>query len=499
MELQFELKNFAQFKHIVIQCHDIPDADTIGAGFALQCFLRSFGAEAALVYGGPAKIQSPSLLVLLEELEIEIFHVSNLPPDTDLLITVDCQYGAANVQKFDLPSAPAIVMIDHHNLEPGVAENENTIIRPYLASCATLVWDLLNKGGFILDTRVQNALYYGLFMDTNGLSELRHPLDRDLAEIDYNAMFIRKLKSSAITDKDLGVISKTFCNRETISGIDLFGAEPCDRNLLGFAADIARQVAGINCCVVYCLHHHGIKLSIRSNIREIMAGEMAGFLCAGNGGGSVEKAGGLVSFDKIAEVSGNQEPEVFLKNRIKEYTSHFDLIYAGKNDINFADMKVYRKLPKPVGFARSIDIFPNGSKITVRTLEGDVDSIADENLYFMIGIEDEIYPIKRERFEASYDVKDTPYLSKSKYSPTVLNRISGGSKKISPYARTCVPKAEKLVRAKMLEKSTKVFTTWDMEKYFKGSKGDWLVANEDSYDDCYIVIGDIFADTYAEV
>ena len=499
MELQFELKKFAKFKHVVIQCHNIPDADTIGAGFALQCFLRSLGTESSLVYGGPSEIQSPSLLVLLKELEIQISHASVLPPDTDLLITVDCQYGAANVQKFDLPSTAAIVIIDHHSLEPGITENENTIIRPYLASCATLVWDLLNKEGFAIDSRVRNALYYGLFVDTNGLSELRHPLDRDLAEIDYDAMFIRKLKSSAITDKDLNIISRTLHDREIISGVDLFRAEPCSRNLLGFAADIVRQVVGINCCVIYSLHSHEIKLSIRSNIREVMAGEMAEFLCAGGGGGSMERAGGFISFEKIAQTSEGQEPEVFLKNRVKEYMNHFDLIYAGKNDINFAEMKIYKKLPKPVGFVRSTDIFPSGSKITVRTLEGDVDKIADENLYLMIGVEGEIYPIKRENFEASYDAQNAPYLPKSKYTPAILNRISGESKKISPYAKTCIPKAEKLVRAKMLERSTKVFTEWDTEKYFKGGKGDWLVANEGSYDDCYIVIGDIFADTYARV
>ena len=500
MESQFELKNLAKYKRIVIQCHNIPDADTIGAGFALQCFLRSLGREAALVYGGFAEIQKPSLVTLLKELEIEISYVSGLPPDTELLITVDCQHGAGNVQKFDLPATAVVVVIDHHNLEPGIAENENTVIRPALASCATLVWDLLNKEGFAMDERIQNALYYGLFMDTNGLSELRHPLDRDLAEIKYDTMLIRKLKNSAITGKDLNIISQTLRNRETISDIDLFHAEPCDQNLLGFAADIAQQVVDINCCIVYCLQPHGLKLSIRSNTREIMASEIASFLCAGNGGGSIEKAGGFMSFEIIMELSGNQKPESFLKSRIEDYMSHFDLIYAGKNNINFSEMKMYKKLPIPVGFVKSTDVFPSGSKITVRTLEGDVDRMADEDVYLMIGIEGEIYPIKRERFEASYNVASTSYLSTSeKYVPAILNRITGESKKISPYAQVCVPKDEKLVRARILSKSTKIFTTWDTEKYFKGIKGDWLVANEGSYDDCYIVTGNIFLDTYAEV
>ena len=350
-----------------------------------------------------------------------------------------------------------------------------------------------------MDERVQNALYYGLFTDTCGLSELRHPLDRDLAEINYDVMLIRKLKNSAITIDELDIISKALQNREIISGIGLFRAEPCDKNLLGFAADIAQQVVHIDCCVVYCLQPQGIWLSVRSCTREIMADEMAGFLCRGNGGGSLEKAGGFMSFKENAEILENQKPEVFLKSRVEEYVTHFNLIHAGNNDINFAEMKLYKKLPIPVGFVKSTDIFPSRSKITIRTLEGDVDTITSENLYLMIGIQEEVYPIKRERFEASYDVVSTPYFSKLKYEPTILNRITGERKKISSHAQICVPKNEKLVRAEILGKATKIFSEWDNEKYFSGDKGDWLVANDGSFDDCYIVKGDIFEISYTEM
>jgi phosphoglycolate phosphatase len=437
--------------------------------------------------------------MMLDALKIEITHVSQLPADTQLLITVDCQRGAGNVHNFKPPGSAAVAVIDHHR--PEIPENENTEIRPYLSSCATLVWDLLRKENFQMDSRVMNALYYGLFTDTNGLAELRHPLDRDLADIPSDVGLIRMLKNSAITAGELDIIGETLRRREVIGSVGLFRSDPCDANLLGFASDIAQQVVHIDCCVVYCRQPHGLKLSVRSSVREIMASEIAAFLCrgAGSGGGAVEKAGGFMSYNGIAEASPGTEPEELLRDRIRGYLSNYDLIYAGDGRVDFGAMRLYKKLPLTVGFARSVDIFPPGAKITVRTLEGDVDTVAGEDVYFMIGIRGEAYPIKKERFLASYSASKTPYNVKAEYAPAVIDKSTGERKDILPFAKSCVPNGEKLVRARVLERDTKVFTQWDTEKYFSGARGDWLVANEGSWDDCYIVRSDIFRDSYETV
>ncbi|MDR2770696.1 MAG: DHH family phosphoesterase [Clostridiales Family XIII bacterium] len=491
-----KIKELAKYSRIAIQCHDIPDADAICSGFALQCCLRALGADVALLYGGAAKISKPSLLILLDRLNIEISHAEALPPETDLLITVDCQRGAGNVTNFEIPAGAAVVVIDHHR--PEIPESENTIIRPALASCATLVWDLLRKEQLAMDDRVQTALYYGLFTDTNGLSELRHPLDRDLADIPNDAGLIRKLENSAITPEELDIIGEALRDREYIGNIGLFRARPCDPNLLGFTSDIARQVVNIDCCVVYCFQRHGIKLSVRSSAREIMSGEIAGFLCrdAGSGGGNIEKAGGFLSFDGIAKVSGGASPEEYLKTRIRAYLDNYDLIYADNNHIDFDAMPLYKKLPLPVGYAKSADIFPAGTKITVRTLEGDIDTLTGETVYLMIGMMGEVYPILRDKFESSYIARDEAYRRETEYAPALLNRVTGERKTISSAAKLCEPKDTKLVRAAALTKDTQVFSYWDTEKYFYGGKGDYLVANEGDYKDCYIVRQDIFAKSY---
>ncbi|MDR1245737.1 MAG: DHH family phosphoesterase [Clostridiales Family XIII bacterium] len=481
-----DIKQLAAYGNIVIQCHDIPDADAIGAGFALQQRLRALGANASLIYGGRAAISKPNLVMMLEILEIEIAHVQELPPETTLLITVDCQRGAGNVQNFDLPGAADFAVIDHHRAE--IPEGDNILIRPALASCATLVWDLIAGDGFSAsgDYRVCNALCYGLFTDTNGFSELRHPLDRDLAELPYDVAFIRKLSNSTVTLEELTVIGDSLKNYEIINNIGLFRSAPCDPNLLGFASDIAKQVVGIDSGIVYCEQPQGLKLSVRSSAREIMADELAAFLCrdVGSGGGAVEKAGGFLGLSRISERGGGLSASDYLRRRIREYTSNYEHIYAGKHTVDFGRMRLFRKRMRPVGFAKSCDIFADKTKITIRTLEGDVDTVASDEIYLMIGILGEVYPILRDKFEKSYVVTDDPYTEPLEYAPTVINRITGERCAVLPFAKACLPHGEKLVRADELRGDTKVFSYWDTEKYFYGSQGDFLVANEGDYGDC---------------
>jgi phosphoglycolate phosphatase len=494
-----DLKSLAVYRHIIIQCHDIPDADAIGAGFALQRRLQSLGADPALVYGGRAEISKPNLVMMLKMLGIEIAHVRELPPETDLLITVDCQRGAGNVQNFELPASAAVFVIDHHRAE--IPEGAHTIIRPALASCATLVWDLIDAEDFPVaaDCRVCNALCYGLFTDTNGFSELRHPLDRDLAELPYDAAFIRKLNNSSVTDAELSVIGEALKRHEILGNIGLFRAEPCDPNLLGFASDIAKQVVGIDGCVVYCEQPgQGLKLSIRSSAREIMADELAAFLCrdVGSGGGNIEKAGGFLSGKRIAELSGGLSADDYLRRRIRDYIGNYEHIYVEKHGIDFGAFPLFKKRARPVGFARSIDLFEAGTKITVRTLEGDVDTVSGDEVYLMVGILGEVYPILREKFEKGYAVSDAPYDEDLEYTPTVIDRLTGERRAVLPFARACLPRDEKLVRATPLERDAKVFSYWDSEKYFYGTRGDFLAAGEGDYGDCYIIRRSIFFDSY---
>jgi phosphoglycolate phosphatase len=491
------LSDLARNKDIVIQCHDVPDADAIASGFALMRCMEFRGAPARLVYGGKGRVTKPNLLLMLSLLDIPLEHVEDMPR-CGLLITVDCQYGAGNVRKFE---ADNVAVFDHHS--PEIREGPSTVIRPSLGSCSTLIWDLMRREGFDFGAAqdVYDALYYGLFTDTGNFAELRHPLDRDLSEfMPVSRSLIKRLKNSTLSKEELDVVAGTLSSSCLIGGIGLLKALPCDPNILGFSSDIAQQVEQFDSCVVYCDYIGGLKLSIRSSVREIMANELAAFLTrdVGSGGGNIEKAGGYVSIECVNKVAPGVRPDDFLRVRVEEYQDYFDLVYCDSHNIDFASCGRYRKLRMPLGYARTADMFPAGSQISVRTLEGDIDTVSSEDTYLMIGVSGEAYPIRKDKFEASYEVLGGRYLPETEYMPVASDRISGLKKELCPYAGMCVPKGDKFIRARELRKAAKVFSDWDRDRYFYGAEGDYIAAPEDDFSDVYIINRDIFFKTYSK-
>lgn len=496
-----QIKEFTKYKKVLIQCHDIPDADALASAYGIQHYLQNNGVEADIIYGGRVKITKPNLLLMLELMGITAAHVTeaDLPPH-DLLLLVDCQYGAGNVTRFPTEN---FAVIDHHRAE--IPEGDNVCIRPSLGSCATLVWDLLRAEDYPIerDENLCNALYYGLFTDTNGLSELSHPLDRDMAEIlPVDIMLIKKLKNSAITIGELDIVGSALADPQLVDSVGFIEARPCDPNILGFTSDIAQQVQQMDCVVVFCrASFGGLKLSVRSSVREVMANEFAAFLAkgVGSGGGNIEKAGGFLSYKDIAEKHGDIDPVEFLRGRISAYNRNYDHVYANKHSIDFDAMPRYRKLPKPVGYARTTDCFPSGTPLTIRTLEGDIDTKSSDEIYIMIGIYGEVYPIQKEKFLKSYIVTGDRYDLSTEYTPTVTNKITGEKKLVPEYAGICVPTGEKIICAAPVERDTKVFTFWDREKYFYGTRGDFIAANVGDYGDCYLIRRDIFLESYEKI
>jgi phosphoglycolate phosphatase len=304
--------------------------------------------------------------------------------------------------------------------------------------------------------------------------------------------------------EDLTIAGKTLNShwllKDTRSAI--FEAEPCDPNILGFTSDLALQVDDINACIVFCNVSGGVKLSVRSCVRETMANELAAWICAGlgSGGGHKDKAGGFISGDKLREIGVS--PCDFLKERFARYYGEYDLVYSDKLNLDLAAQKRYRKKEIPIGFARSIDVFQAGTELIVRTIEGDTYITADPDIYIMVGVRQEVWPIRREKFEASYRERDGAYIpderfiTESHYEPTVKDRIQGDSVSLLPYTRSCVPTGDIMIYAKELDKRTKVFTSWNMEGYMFGDVGDYLAVRSDDPSDAYVIERSIFIETY---
>jgi len=519
------LAELEKFNTVAIQCHDNPDADSIGAGFGLYCYFTEKGKRARLIYSGKNKLKKANLLLLCEKLFIPLEYVEqtiNQGQDqtlnglsghesekseniAELLITVDCQYGAGNVSSI---KAGNIAIIDHHQME--ITNIELSEINPDVGSCSTLVWKMMSEEGYSFNKKIQigTALYYGLYTDTNQFSEIFNPLDMDMRDsVTCNKSLINLFRNSNISRQELETAGIALIRNiyNDAHGYSIIKSEPCDPNILGIISDFLLQVDGINTCVVYNEVSDGYKLSVRSCVKEVRANELAAFLCdgMGSGGGHNEKAGGFISRKKYEKLHPSMHTETYFNKKMNEYYDTTKIIVAKEYNLVSTNMKIYKKRKLPIGYVKVSDILPIGTPITVRTKEGDMDLTVAENLLVMIGIKGEVYPYLKEKFEKTYRKADEKYdinryTSNPGYIPTIKNRLDGSSKTLVDYARVCIPTGDTQIHAQKLENRVKVFADRDDEKYMLGIPGDYLAVRKDDNHDIFIVEQDIFSKIYEE-
>ena len=280
-----KLNELLEFNHIVIQCHDNPDADAIASGYGIYSYLRANGRQARLIYGGREPVKKSNLTLMVEMLDIPIEYVRELE-EPELLLTVDCRYGEKNVQRFP---GGTVAVIDHHKARmeelPAMGE-----VRDNYGACATIVWDMLCEEGFDVgaDEKLATALYYGLFMDTGKLQELCHPKDKDLRdalEFRCNKTSLFLFQNNNLSLDELRIAGEALAGYEYHPD-DRFAiaqAKRCDPNILGVISDILIEAESVDVCVVCCMLDGGAKLSVRSCVRETRADEIAAYIAQGVG------------------------------------------------------------------------------------------------------------------------------------------------------------------------------------------------------------------------
>ena len=501
------LKELLHYNKIYIQCHDNPDADAIASGYALYRYFMDMGKSVSLFYSGKFQIQKSNLKLMIQELDIPIVYLSDVyVGQADLLLLVDCQYGEGNVARVD---ATNVAVIDHHQIEMEVTDSCE--IQSELGSCSTLVWHMLENEEYPVneDTAVGTALYYGLYTDTNQFAEIYNPLDMDMREsVTANQSLIRRFRNANISLEELETAGiamiRTIYNAQYRYAI--IKSAPCDPNILGLISDFLLQVDAVDSCVVYNILNDGIKLSVRSCIKEVRANELAEFLCEGigSGGGHIEKAGGFISkrlYDKKYE---GIHTESYFGDRMNDYFENTNIIYAKEAAADISGMDLYQKKELVLGFVRPSKVYPIGTDITIRTLEGDLDIEVTDDVVIMIGIKGEVYPITAGKFEKSYrvlsessDLKDTSI--QMKYIPAIKNRKDNTTMQITRFAGSCMTTDRSRIYARPLKKTTKIFTAWDEDRYMLGKVGDYLAVREDDVHDIYAVEKKIFGLTYEKV
>ncbi len=496
-----KLSSLEKYEEIVIQIHNYPDADAVGSGYALYRYFLSRNKEVRLVYGGRSKITKSNILILIDELKIPLEYI-NTPgfflAAPELLLTVDCQYGEGNVQHM---KASNIAMIDHHNT--GRESDDMCEIRSNLVSCSTIVYDMLKAEGYDVnsDISVSTALYYGLFMDSNELSEVRHPLERDMMDfLRVDNKLLNRITHANFTLEEFETAGMAMLryNYNESKRLAIIKAKPCDPNILGLVGDFVLQVDSIDLCIIYNENPDGYKLSVRSCRADVTANDMAEYLVeqVGSGGGHLSKAGGFIGKGRFQEMYGAMSIDTYIFSRSEAYFDSYEVVHADEGIKDTGAFSLYAKKDHTCGYVRTLDFLEPGMECKVRTFEGDVTVKASEDIYLMIGILGEVYPIRRDKFDHKYTAGDQPFYMDFEYPPSVIELKNTKKYELLPYAKQCTRNKEAYVYAKRLEVPVKVFSKWDYEKYMYGGVGDYICYSMNDPNDIYTVKKQIFDVVY---
>ncbi len=510
-----KLSQLLQYENIVVQCHNTPDADALASGMALTKYLKEKGKNVCFVYGGNFEITKSNLKLMISDLQIDIHYVRHqvqlsqllgireqeLP---GLLITIDSQYGEGNIRKF---KAKEIAVIDHHQVSNPLPELSE--VRSYLASCSTLIWAMLKEAGYSVaeDLKLSTALYYGLLTDSNNFSEIHHPMDMDMRdELKYSSSIITKFKNSNISQEELRIAGIALLGSEYYKDnhYSIVKTDPCDPNILGIIADMLLEVEDVDCCLAFTIHEGGIKLSVRSCVKEVKADELAKFICqgVGDGGGHTVKAGGSI----IRSLLEKQELDYtsssiqqFFRERMKDYFLDNEIIDAANYQADISDMLRYKSKEIEMGYAKAADIMPVGTTFIIRSLEGDTEVTVDADTMIIIGARGGIYLVSQDAFNEHYRSIPCEYTYPGEYEPTIRSFKNEIPLSLLPYVRCCQFMGNGNIYAKELKQRTKVFTKCDPENYKLGRPGDFFAVSDHDLSNIFIIDRESFLKSYEEI
>ena len=161
-------------------------------------------------------------------------------------------------------------------------------------------------------------------------------------------------------------------------------------------------------------------------------------------------------------------------------------------------MRTYEKIPQSIGCVKLADVFPTGSQINIRTIEGDVDMVVKDESWLVLGVEGEIFPITETGLLNRYQLTNFMYTREYEYEPRIKNIATGEVKRILPYAKSIRSIASEFIYAMPLEQPVKLFTAWSNDKYYSGNVGDYLGVRSDDEHDIFLIKGDSINKLYKE-
>lgn len=319
-----DLISLCNNRKVWIQTHNFPDPDAIASAFGLQELLCDFGIKAKLCHEGD--IDKLSSIKMLGISGAEMFPYSSIKSEmleTDMIILVDCQKNSGNTT--DL-IGDELAVIDHHPTF-AKAQYQYSDLR-ITGSCSSIISDYFRTLEITPSKQASTLLLYGLRTDTLNLSRGVTSFDIKMYEFLFeyaDSEMLQELESNNMELSDLRGYGtalnniKTY-NRLAFSYLDFI----CPEALSAILSDFLLSLSEIEVVILFSRRENGYKFSIRSERKDIHAGNLANAVLSpiGNGGGHASMAGGFVSYDKI-NVKENEIYEYIQKIFLNEIKKTF--------------------------------------------------------------------------------------------------------------------------------------------------------------------------------
>ena len=144
-----------QRDNFTILSHRRPDGDTIGSSAALCLGLRQLGKNAHVLYNAEVTDRFQWLHAGLTKESVE---------EGDTVVSVDVASPGMLPKAFEHLLGNIEVRIDHHSSATSFTDVE--LVDGDSASCAEVVWDVLENMGVTMDQQIAEAIYVGTSTDT---------------------------------------------------------------------------------------------------------------------------------------------------------------------------------------------------------------------------------------------------------------------------------------------------------------------------------------------
>lgn len=280
---------------VLVQTHDFPDHDAVGAARGLLILLERSGFRAGITWGG--LVQGISLASMIDRLGIVPVPFSDAMAGGDWqTITVDGSPFAGTVR--EVPGT-LIGVVDHHPARKPVTCAFSDV-RPNVGSCSAIVWTYWEEQGEIPDATTATALLAGIQLDTDFLS--RHTSQTDLDA--HYALFAlgdpelaRDVVRTSLSIDQLSDIGRAFSEYRIVDKtlfVEVHGDYA--QELLSVLADFLLRLREIDFAAVIEVRGDEYRVSARSRSPILDAGHILRKVLAkiGAGGGHPHMAGGII-------------------------------------------------------------------------------------------------------------------------------------------------------------------------------------------------------------